>query len=58
MELLGIGQYLQLLAESGLNFEKADFGMWQDVVAGKRPLAILPAGQNDDDENDGDQPSK
>lgn len=37
-ELLGLAQYLEELAKSGLNFDDADFNVWQEVVSGKRNL--------------------
>jgi ubiquitin-like domain-containing CTD phosphatase 1 len=38
-ELLGLARYLEDLALSGLSFDKVDFGLWPDVVSGKRPLS-------------------
>ena len=37
-ELLGLGQYLEQLAESGLSFDDVSFNFWLDVVHGKHPL--------------------
>lgn len=38
VELLGLGQYLALLARSGLSFEHVDFNKWMDVISGKKTL--------------------
>ena len=47
VELVGLGQYLTLLASSGLNFEQVDFGRWMDVVSGKTPLEVTATKEKD-----------
>jgi hypothetical protein len=37
-ELLGLSRYLVELAQSGVNFEQANFNDWQDVVSGKKRM--------------------
>jgi hypothetical protein len=37
-ELLGLSRYLVELAQSGANFDNANFNDWQDVVSGKKRL--------------------
>jgi ubiquitin-like domain-containing CTD phosphatase 1 len=37
-ELLGLSRYLVELAQSGANFDQANFDDWQDVVSGKKKL--------------------
>jgi hypothetical protein len=37
-ELLGLSRYLVELAQSGVNFDQANFNDWQDVVSGKKRL--------------------
>jgi ubiquitin-like domain-containing CTD phosphatase 1 len=48
-ELLGLTKYLVELAQSGADFEKANFNDWQDVVAGKTKLI------KDDDDMEEDE---
>ena len=60
-ELLGLGRYLEELAKANINFEKANFHSWLDVVSGKRPL-IEKSDDDDDDaannnDDDGKQPA-
>ena len=39
VELLGLGNYLEMLAKSNLDFDTVDFESWRDVVAGNKPLS-------------------
>lgn len=34
-DLLQLGKYMEQLAQSGVSFERIDFGKWQDVTAGE-----------------------
>ena len=46
-ELLGLSTYLVQLAQSGVDFETADFAQWMDVVSGKKKIV-----QDDDQTKD------
>jgi ubiquitin-like domain-containing CTD phosphatase 1 len=50
-ELLGISQYLELLATSGANFDHVEFANWSEVVRGAAPLVVY---KNDDNNNSND----
>ena len=39
VELLGLGNYLEMLAKSNLDFDTVDFDSWRDVVAGNKTLS-------------------
>jgi ubiquitin-like domain-containing CTD phosphatase 1 len=47
VELLGLGQYLAHLAQSGLSFELVDFNKWTDVVSGKKTLEATATSDGD-----------
>jgi ubiquitin-like domain-containing CTD phosphatase 1 len=53
-ELLGLSRYLVELAQSGVNFDQANFNDWQDVVAGKKRL--LQDENMDEDEKEEEAP--
>ena len=38
VELLGLGNYLEMVAQSGASFDDIDFDDWERVVAGLAPL--------------------
>mmetsp|Transcript_27164 Transcript_27164/g.45312 ORF Transcript_27164/g.45312 Transcript_27164/m.45312 type:complete len:378 (-) Transcript_27164:92-1225(-) len=40
-ELLGLGGYLERLAQSGMPFDKVDFNRWVEVVSGKMALEAV-----------------
>lgn len=38
VELLGLSNYLEMVAQAGVSFDDIDFDDWEQVVAGKSPL--------------------
>jgi ubiquitin-like domain-containing CTD phosphatase 1 len=49
VELMGLGKYLELLAQSGLSFDQVDFRRWIDVLSGKAQLVEATTEEDKED---------